>query len=74
MILMVTVGTHTDLDDKAQLESKALASTDFGTGRADFLCMQSDGVVHGYLNKGVNNMVNVGLIKHAEGKERKSAY
>ncbi|KAK4565366.1 hypothetical protein LTR86_003983 [Recurvomyces mirabilis] len=43
-----------------------------GDKRADFLCMQSNGVVDGYLNKGVNNMVYQGLIKHAEGKERKN--
>ncbi|KAK4545949.1 hypothetical protein LTR36_002513 [Oleoguttula mirabilis] len=43
-----------------------------GDGRADFLCMQSNGVTHGYLNKGVGNMVDQGLIKHAEGKERKN--
>ncbi|PVH86852.1 carbohydrate esterase family 3 protein [Cadophora sp. DSE1049] len=43
-----------------------------GDGRADFLCMQSNGQLYGYLNKGVNNMVNQGQIKHTEGKERKS--
>lgn len=43
-----------------------------GDGRADFLCMQTNGVVHGYLNKGVNNMINLGLVKHEEGKERKN--
>jgi hypothetical protein len=43
-----------------------------GDRRADFLCVQTNGVVTGYLNKGVNNMVNQGLIKHEEGKERKS--
>lgn len=32
--------------------------------------MQTDGITTGYLNKGTNNMVNQGLIKHAEGKER----
>ena len=34
--------------------------------------MTTDGVISGYLNKGVGNMVNQGLIKHTEGKERKS--
>jgi len=43
---------------------------DVSIGRADFLCMQKNGVVTGYLNKGPNNMVNQGLIKHDEGKER----
>ncbi|KAK5111586.1 hypothetical protein LTR85_011815 [Meristemomyces frigidus] len=43
-----------------------------GDGRADFLCMQTDGVINGYLNKGVDNMVDQGLIKHGEGKERKN--
>ena len=43
-----------------------------GDGRADFLCVTTDGVVSGYLNKGVNNMVNQGMIKHTEGKERRS--
>mgnify|MGYP003629443527 FL=1 len=43
-----------------------------GDGRADFLCMQSNGQLYGYLNKGVNNMVNQGQIKHTEGKERKT--
>ena len=43
-----------------------------GDKRADFLCMQSDGVTTGYLNKGVGDMADQGLIKHAEGKERKS--
>ncbi|KAK5693162.1 hypothetical protein LTR97_010638 [Elasticomyces elasticus] len=41
-----------------------------GDGRADFLCISTDGIVTGYLNKGSNNMVDVGLIKHTEGKER----
>jgi hypothetical protein len=41
-------------------------------GRADFLCMQSDGTIHGYLNKGIGNMVNQGQIKFSIGKERKS--
>lgn len=41
-----------------------------GDGRADFLCMSSDGTVHGYLNKGVGNMVDLGQIKKSEGKER----
>ena len=36
--------------------------------------MQTNGVITGYLNKGVGNMVSVGLIKHEEGKERKSMY
>jgi hypothetical protein len=42
------------------------------SGRADFLCMQADGTISGYLNKGVGNMVSQGVIKHAEGRERKS--
>nr|OQO24051.1 hypothetical protein B0A51_05021 [Rachicladosporium sp. CCFEE 5018] len=43
-----------------------------GDGRADFLCVTPDGVVSGYLNKGVNSMINQGMIKHTEGKERKN--
>lgn len=41
-------------------------------GRADFLCMQLNGVITGYLNKGVGNMLNQGQIKHSEGKERRN--
>lgn len=41
-------------------------------GRADFLCMESNGRITGYLNKGVGNMLYQGQIKHTEGKERKN--
>lgn len=34
--------------------------------------VQQNGVTTGYLNKGVNNMVNQGQVKHAEGKERRN--
>ncbi|KAL2074793.1 hypothetical protein VTL71DRAFT_8572 [Oculimacula yallundae] len=43
-----------------------------GDGKADFLCMKSNGQLTGYLNKGVNNMVYQGQIKFTEGKERKT--
>lgn len=43
-----------------------------GDGRADFLCVQSDGTVTGYINKGVNDFVDQGLIKSSEGRERKN--
>ncbi|KAK4897726.1 Glucan endo-1,3-alpha-glucosidase agn1 [Elasticomyces elasticus] len=43
-----------------------------GDGRADFLCMLTDGLINGYLNKGVGNMVSQGQIKKSEGKERKN--
>ncbi|CZT02070.1 uncharacterized protein RAG0_09396 [Rhynchosporium agropyri] len=43
-----------------------------GDGRADFLCMQSNGQTYAHLNKGVGQMVNQGQIKHTEGKERKA--
>lgn len=43
-----------------------------GDGRADFLCVQTDGTVTGYLNKGVGDMVNQGLVKRSEGRERKN--
>jgi hypothetical protein len=45
-----------------------------GDRRADFLCMQRNGVITGYLNKGSNNMVYLGQVKHNEGKERASRY
>ncbi|KAK5731515.1 hypothetical protein LTR17_011313 [Elasticomyces elasticus] len=41
-----------------------------GDGRADFLCMDTDGVTTGFLNKGSGSFANQGLIKHGEGKER----
>lgn len=40
-------------------------------GRADFLCMGSDGTITGYLNQGIGVMIYQGQIKHTEGKERK---
>lgn len=43
-----------------------------GDGRADFLCVQPDGAVTGYINKGVNDFFDQGLIKHSEGRERKN--
>lgn len=43
-----------------------------GDGRADFLCIQTDGTITGYLNKGVGDMVNQGLIKRSEVRERKN--
>ncbi|KAK5707629.1 hypothetical protein LTR97_000167 [Elasticomyces elasticus] len=41
-----------------------------GDGRADFLCMSPNGLITGYLNKGPNNMVDLGQVKKSEGKER----
>jgi len=41
-----------------------------GDGRADFLCVQPDGTVHGFINKGVNDFVDQGVIKDSEGRER----
>ena len=41
-----------------------------GDGRADLLCVQSDGTVHGFINKGVNDFVDQGVIKDTEGRER----
>jgi hypothetical protein len=43
-------------------------------GRADFLCFKKNGVVYGYLNKGVGNMINQGMIKHTESRERQSKF
>lgn len=43
-----------------------------GDSRADFLCIQTNGVITGYLNKGLGDMADVGLTKHAEVKERKN--
>ncbi|KAK4890932.1 hypothetical protein LTR27_010380 [Elasticomyces elasticus] len=34
--------------------------------------METDGLINGYLNKGIGNMVSQGQIKHSEGKERKN--
>lgn len=33
--------------------------------------MTSDGIITGYLNKGIGVMIYQGQIKHTEGKERK---
>jgi hypothetical protein len=41
-----------------------------GDGRADLLCVQPDGTVHGYINKGINDFVDQGIIKNSEGRER----
>lgn len=41
-------------------------------GRADFLCFKKTGVINGYLNRGPGNMINQGMIKHGEGRERQS--
>ncbi|KAH8797345.1 hypothetical protein F5884DRAFT_815081 [Xylogone sp. PMI_703] len=43
-----------------------------GDGRADFLCMELNGRITGYLNKGIGNMVSQGQIKLAEGRERRN--
>ena len=46
-----------------------LTRTD-GNGRADYLCIEPNGRVVGYLNMGINNMVYVGQVKRSEGFDR----
>lgn len=43
-------------------------------GRADFLCFKKTGVISGFLNRGVGNMINQGMIKHGEGRERQNKF
>ena len=34
--------------------------------------MQRNGIINGYLNQGINKMKSQGMVKHGEGKERRS--
>lgn len=65
-----------DLDGDGKLDQfcypTRLADGLTNIGRADFLCVESDGRTTAWLNKGLNNMVSYGQVKFSEGKERKS--
>ena len=41
-----------------------------GDKRADMLCIKSDGTVTGYINKGINDLVDQGTIVESQGRER----
>ena len=41
-----------------------------GDHRPDYLCMQKDGRTLGFLNKGIDNWVDVGQVKKTEGWDR----
>lgn len=41
-----------------------------GDKRPDYLCMEKDGRTTAFLNKGLNNWVDVGQVKFSEGWDR----
>lgn len=65
-----------DLDGDGKLDQFCYLTRhpDQNIGRADFLCVESDGRTTAWLNKGLNNMVSYGQVKFSEGKERKSKF